>query len=105
MKGGGVNSSRFTTTTTTTTTPGVGRDGNENGAREGSAPPHPSSPLNDFFSDPPDWLATQLDKCREHEKFVGPTCSSVAYEVFGTAARWAEAVPVLRRHLAEGVRS
>ncbi|MDP9478366.1 MAG: bifunctional DNA primase/polymerase [Actinomycetota bacterium] len=105
MKGGGVNSSRFTTTTTTTTTPGVGRDGNENGAREGSVPPHPSSPLDDFFSDPPDWLATQLDKCREHEKFVGPTCSSVAYEVFGTAARWAEAVPVLRRHLAEGVRS
>ncbi len=105
IKGSGVNSSRFTSTTTTPTpTPGVGRDGNENGTREGPVPPSPSSPLEEFFSNPPDWLATQLDKCREQERFVKPTCATAAGEVWGTVTRWAEVEPVLRRHLSKGGR-
>ena len=85
-------------------TPDVG-SGVQNGAREGSVPPRPSPPVEDLFSDPPDWLAAQLDKCREDERVVNPTCSSVAYQLFGTAERWTEVEPVLRRRLAEGGRA
>ncbi len=103
MKGGGVNVTGFTSTTTTT--PDAGSSGNQNGAREGSVSHHPSSPLDEFFSKPPDWLAAQLDKCREQERFVKPTCATAAGEVFGTVTRWAEVEPVLRRHLSKGGRT
>ncbi len=65
---------------------------------------NPGGPLDDIFSDPPDWLATQLDKCREEERFVKPTCATAAEEVLGTVTRWAEVEPVLRRHLSKGGR-
>jgi putative DNA primase/helicase len=54
------------------------------------------------FAEQPDWLTTQLDKCREHERLVKPTCAAVATELFGTVTRWAEVEPVLRRHLENG---
>ncbi len=59
-------------------------------------------PVEDLFDSPPAWLTKQLDKCREHERFVNPTCCTVAYEVFGTAARSEEVKPVLRRWLEKG---
>ncbi len=59
-------------------------------------------PIEEFFGAPPDWLTAQLKKCRENERFVKPTCSSVAYEVFQTASRWEEVEPVLRRRLEGG---
>ncbi len=55
-----------------------------------------------LFKNPPSWLTKQLEKCREHERFVKPTCSTVAYEVFQTASRWTEVEPVLRRWLEKG---
>ncbi|MDP8951960.1 MAG: hypothetical protein M3N18_06950 [Actinomycetota bacterium] len=75
-----------------------------------SSPSSPSSvnvtlgPIEEFFEAPPDWLTTQLDKCRAHERFIKPTCSSVAYEVFQTASRWEEVEPFLKRRLKEGGR-
>ncbi len=62
----------------------------------------PVDTVSEYFANPPDWLTTQLGKCREHERFVNPTCCTVAYEVFGTAARSKEVEPVLRRHLSNG---
>jgi hypothetical protein len=62
----------------------------------------PEDPITALFYDPPDWLATQLDKCREQERLVKPTCATVAGEVFGTVTRWAEVEPVLRHHLGKG---
>ncbi len=62
----------------------------------------PNDPLAALLEDPPEWLTAQLGKCRENERFVKPTCSSVAYEVFQTASRWAEVEPHLRRWLEGG---
>ncbi|MDP9426656.1 MAG: phage/plasmid primase, P4 family [Actinomycetota bacterium] len=72
---------------------------------ENVVPPPPSTPLEDLFSNLPDWLATQLDKCREEERFVKPTCATAAGEIWGTVTRWAEVEPVLRRHLSKGGRT
>ncbi len=58
-----------------------------------------ADPVTAFLEDPPGWLADQLGKCREDERFIKPTCSTASYQLFGTAARWAEVEPVLRRWL------
>jgi hypothetical protein len=53
-----------------------------------------------LLEDPPDWLSTQLGKCREDpDRFIKPTCCNVAYEVYGTSSRWEEVKPVLEAHL------
>ncbi|MDP8952786.1 MAG: hypothetical protein M3N18_11220, partial [Actinomycetota bacterium] len=62
----------------------------------------PDNPITALFHDPPDWLTTQLAKCREQERLVKPTCATAATELFGTVTRWAEVEPVLRRHLENG---
>ena len=63
---------------------------------------HGGADLEKYLEEPPEWLAAQLDKCREHERFVKPTCAAVATELFGTVTRWAEVEPVLRRRLEKG---
>ncbi len=86
--------------------PRVGEDSEKRSTSSTSSTDETATGLvESFFSDPPDWLATQLDKCREQERFVKPTCATAAGEVFGTVTRWAEVEPVLRRHLSKGGRT
>ena len=59
-------------------------------------------PLGTYLDNPPEWLQTQLARCLEDEAIIKPTCSTVAYEVYGTASRWEEVKPVLERWLAGG---
>jgi hypothetical protein len=50
--------------------------------------------LAKLLEDPPGWLAEQLAKCRDNpHRWVKPTCSTIAYQVYGTAARWEEVKP------------
>ncbi len=80
------------------------RQGESNPDLSSPSSPTTVDPVSAYFANPPKWLTTQLDKCREHEKFVKPTCATAAGEVFGTVTRWAEVEPVLRRHLSKGGR-
>ena len=55
-------------------------------------------PLRDYLNPPPDWLKAQLKLCRENPKrYLKPTASSLAFEVFGTSTRHEEA---LEAHMA-----
>jgi putative DNA primase/helicase len=55
------------------------------------------------LEDPPEWLARQLQRCRqEPERFVQATCCNLAYELYGTAARWQEVRPIVEAYLREG---
>jgi hypothetical protein len=66
-------------------------------------PNGPGEALREFFESPPEWLSTQLARCREEEaRYLKPTCSSISYEVYGTASRWEEVKPVVERCLEEG---
>jgi putative DNA primase/helicase len=48
----------------------------------------------------PDWLAKQLTDCRENPKrWLNPTSSAIAAELYGTAARWQEVKPHLEAYL------
>jgi hypothetical protein len=56
-----------------------------------------------LLANPPTWLSEQLAKCRENPgRWIKPTCSSLAYKVYGTANRWEEAKPFVEAHLREG---
>jgi hypothetical protein len=56
-----------------------------------------------LLREPPGWLARQLALCREdRERHLRSTCSAIAIEVYGTAARAEEVEPVLAAHLEEG---
>jgi hypothetical protein len=63
----------------------------------------PDGVLRKFFEDPPEWLSKQLEHCREDERFIKPTCSTIAYEVYATASRWEELKPVVEQWLAENL--
>ncbi len=83
--------------------PRVGENSEKRSTSSTSSTDEPfSGPVEDFFSNPPNWLTTQLIKCQEHERFVKPTCATAATELFGTVTRWAEVEPVLRHHLGKG---
>ncbi len=60
--------------------------------------------LRAYLEDPPEWLTKQLNRCRQEERYLKPTSSTVAYEVFGTASRWEEVKPVLEWWLGGGSR-
>jgi len=51
----------------------------------------PSDELVKLLEDPPDWLTKQLAECRENPKrWLNPTASAIAAELYGTAARWGD---------------
>jgi hypothetical protein len=53
-----------------------------------------------LLEDPPGWLARQLAECRKNSKrWLNPTCSAIAAEIYGTAARWEEVKPHLEAYL------
>ncbi len=70
-------------------------------SEEGGRDREDDDPVTAFLNDPPRDLVGQLDKCRENERLIKPTCSAIAFEVYRTASRWAEVEPVLRRYLGE----
>jgi P4 family phage/plasmid primase-like protien len=78
-------------------------------AREGAKPKKgpdgpdgPAKEICEYLEDPPEWLSTQLERCREEEaRYLKATCSSISYEVYGTASRWWEVKPVVERWLEE----
>jgi len=66
-------------------------------------PPNPpeNDPLTACFEDPPEWLSTQLELCRDNpDRFIKPTCSAISQEVYGTATRWREVKPALEERMA-----
>jgi len=67
------------------------------------SPDGPDKPeLREFFGDPPRWLSERLERCREDERVINPTCSTIAYEVYGTASRWEEVRPAVELWLKGG---
>lgn len=58
--------------------------------------------LSEYLEDPPEWLEKQLERCRQDEQAIKPTCSSIAYEVYGTSTRWEEVRPVVEQVLGGG---
>ncbi|MDP9476309.1 MAG: AAA family ATPase [Actinomycetota bacterium] len=70
-------------------------------SEEGGRDREDGDPVIALLENPSGWLATQLAKCRENERLIKPTCSTIAFEVYRTASRWAEVEPVLRRYLGE----
>jgi hypothetical protein len=50
--------------------------------------------------EPPEWLATQLKRCREDPKrYFDATCAAISREVFEDSHRGEEVAPVLQAHL------
>ena len=49
-----------------------------------------------FLADPPRWLVDQADQVRRDPAKLKPTCSSIAYEVYGTAHRWGEVLEAVQ---------
>jgi putative DNA primase/helicase len=64
-----------------------------------AANPTPRTP-EDLLSDPPEWLASQLEQCRANpDSLCRPTAVAISTEVYGTAERWQEVLPVLDAHI------
>jgi len=62
----------------------------------GGASETDDGPVREVLADPPPWLADQLAKYREDpDRWKKPTCAAIAAQVFGTAQRWREVMPVL----------
>jgi hypothetical protein len=64
--------------------------GEENGPRFTS---RETDQVRALLADPPEWLAVQYRE--DPVRLKKPTCTAVATEVFGTAQRWREVVPIL----------
>jgi hypothetical protein len=52
------------------------------------------------LANPPEWWRVEAEKgLSDPERYVRPLSSATAYEVYGTAARWREALPEVRKAL------
>lgn len=56
-------------------------------------------PVRALLKDPPSWLSTQLERCRQDSGIIKPTCSTIAYQAYGTATRWEEVKPAVESWL------
>ncbi|HVF02520.1 MAG TPA: bifunctional DNA primase/polymerase [Rubrobacteraceae bacterium] len=68
----------------------------------------PDSALADFFRQPPDWYVRQAKHCANEgasERLLKPLASSVAYEVFGSGARWQEVLKHIKSAMKERSRA
>jgi putative DNA primase/helicase len=62
--------------------------------------PAAGAEVSELLENPPEWLTKQLAECRKSpQRLLNPTCSAIAVEVYGTAARWQEVKPQLEAHL------
>lgn len=62
------------------------------------------SALRDFFRQPPGWYIKQAEHCAREgasERLLKPLASSIACEVFGSAARWQEVLAYIETVLKE----
>ena len=76
-------------------------DGRDDGLQGDSA-------LLAFFRQPPDWYIKQAKHCAREgasERLLKPLASSVACEVFGSAARWQEVLAYIETALKERSRA
>lgn len=55
--------------------------------------------MAELLTDPPEWLAAQLRRCRDNPRLLRPTAVAVATEVYGSAHRWQEVLPHVRAHV------
>ena len=69
---------------------------NDEGERGGGAAP---ALVEELLETPPGWLAEQLARCRRDPALIRPACSAIAYEIYGTSARWEEVKPAVDRWL------
>ncbi len=54
---------------------------------------------SEMLADPPAWLAAQLERCRaKPDSLLKPTAVAISSEVYGSAERWREVLPVLDAH-------
>ncbi len=60
--------------------------------------------LEALLKDPPVWLAEQLTRCQRDPALIRPTCSAIAYEIYGTSSRWEEVKPAVDRWLEDAAR-
>ncbi len=69
-------------------------------ASSANGEPADGSEVLKLLEDPPEWLVRQLAQCRKSPKrWLNPTCSAIAAEIYGTAARWHEVKPHLEAYL------
>ena len=67
-----------------------------------NGPAGPDKEICAYLEDPPEWLFMQLERCREEEaRYLKSTCSSISYEVYGTASRWEGVKSLVERWLEE----
>lgn len=57
-----------------------------NGASAAHSPPE----LARYLANPPAWLVKQADEARRDPSLLKPTCTAIAFEVYGYAGRGAE---------------
>lgn len=57
---------------------------------EGAAPGDTSPELAEYLASPPEWLVNQARIARTDPALLNPTCSTIAYEVYGYAGRGAQ---------------
>jgi len=56
--------------------------------------------VQELLREPPAWLAEQMEKCqRDPGRFLNPTASAIAAELFGSPAQWREVRLVLEPHV------
>lgn len=67
--------------------------------------PADTDPLRCYLDESPSWLGQQLRLCRENERLIPATCSTIAYEVYGTGSRHAEVRPHIEELLKAGMRA
>ena len=96
------NSSKSTSQGTNSKTGSEGSEGSASTTRPKS-PTNKAPTLEEVLQNPPDWMRDQLARCsQDTARWMKPTCSAIAHEVYGTASRAADVEPVLRRLFEEG---
>ncbi len=55
---------------------------------------------SELLADPPAWFVAQLERCRaKPDSLLKPTAVAISSEVYGSAERWREVLPVLDAHV------
>jgi hypothetical protein len=89
------------------------KDKPEAGSVHGDAPGEPSvrrlspegrddSHIAEYLASVPEWWQERLALCRVKPKHIRPTCTRIAHMVYGTASRWREVEPHIKRYVDGG---
>jgi hypothetical protein len=75
------------------------RDSANTGA-ESNGSSRPADPVRAVLDDPPSWLLAQIGEYRtDPDRHKNPISTAIAVEVFGTAQRWREVLPIVETEL------